>query len=1109
MSLFTQIQPEDAPRYRQSRAYHASRASGQPSRGTRGGRARGGKTNQFRIVEDSPNERPTTARSSTSRFRTLESGRLGQVHAQHDVHIEPPVSGSPPPEDIAALGVPDFDNDNEDFGQGAEVGAAEDEAKEKDSNTIGERMLRFLPYRPAFLDEILRGDGPGTNTTPHACLTCGAGDVKLVKCKDCHGQPMSCVQCLLKKHRSLPLHHVEEWTGTMLKKTTLKELGLRVYLGHNGGICKCPGIRWKAFAVGDLSGFHEVDVTFCCCNDDNDGVVYSWAQLLRVGWFPASTDRPSTAFSIQMLDFYLELNAQAKTNVYDFHKTLARVTDNSGQQKWNLYRQLGDAVRIYRHLMMLKRAGRGHDPDGINATKEGSLAIDCPACPHPSKNLPPDWQDAGAEVQWLYTLFLMTDANFKLKLKDKNIKDIELAPGWAYFVNDEKYKAHLVKHFKENGDIIEENTCSADHNAILKANIAKEGYSVSGVGAVLCARHSLVRPNGVGDLQKGERYVNMDYILLSTLINAVFMALLLTYDIACQYSKKFARRVLAFPPAMQLGSAISRIRHAIPKKHILVHGLGHSRWSLNFLPWVGRTCGEGVESTWSVSNGSSAQTKEMGAGSRHENLDSNWGSWNWRKILDFGPSLSKNLRIALRKAAKHVVNYAQYTASFDPEDIAAWELDIARWKKDPTSKPDPFEEPETHTTMNQIRQELADEDAADLRAGVIVEHEISPAAFLQNGLELEEQQRTFKLRAKNKTTTELQEKRNILTRRIGLWRKAQVVYLPTVTLLVEALAKPSGNNDEDDEDDNSAGPVLAEDLPLYLPSGLPSHLRASALVKPLLTKERKLRLAQAEDALAEIRRLRCVISTISQFRRVNVTPGQRTATRIRSYYDKFQTRIKYNASRYRAARKVLLELDPDGEWQQTLLILRDADIRGPGHLPDDEIEESEGQREVSWIWCLKGVNTGKEHVEGQYREGMRVEWAKSKARLERWQEEVLLLKEEMRRVVAYLEWHGGWWRQQSRQRQEKDGDGLISGGLSMGLVAYAEKQAVIRETLARIFGEQWYPILCAGGEVPAWIAPYKPVNEKARRDRMGRQEVLELNVDGVIDSIEEDDMDVD
>ena len=40
---------------------------------------------------------------------------------------------------------------------------------------------------------------------------------------------------------------------------------------------------------------------------------------------------------------------------------------------------------------MLKRSGRGHDPDGAGATSLGELAIECPACPHPDRNLPPEW----------------------------------------------------------------------------------------------------------------------------------------------------------------------------------------------------------------------------------------------------------------------------------------------------------------------------------------------------------------------------------------------------------------------------------------------------------------------------------------------------------------------------------------------------------------------------------------------------------------------------------------------------------------------------------------------------------------------------------------------
>ena len=45
--------------------------------------------------------------------------------------------------------------------------------------------------------------------------------------------------------------------------------------------------------------------------------------------------------------------------------------------------------------MSLKRAGRGHDPEGVCGTSQGELMVECPACPHPNRNLPDDWEKAG------------------------------------------------------------------------------------------------------------------------------------------------------------------------------------------------------------------------------------------------------------------------------------------------------------------------------------------------------------------------------------------------------------------------------------------------------------------------------------------------------------------------------------------------------------------------------------------------------------------------------------------------------------------------------------------------------------------------------------------
>lgn len=45
--------------------------------------------------------------------------------------------------------------------------------------------------------------------------------------------------------------------------------------------------------------------------------------------------------------------------------------------------------------------------------------------------------------RFLYTLFLAIDGNFKLKGKERDIRDVELMPGWGAYVPPVEYKAHV------------------------------------------------------------------------------------------------------------------------------------------------------------------------------------------------------------------------------------------------------------------------------------------------------------------------------------------------------------------------------------------------------------------------------------------------------------------------------------------------------------------------------------------------------------------------------------------------------------------------------------------------------------------------------------------
>jgi hypothetical protein len=79
------------------------------------------------------------------------------------------------------------------------------------------------------------------------------------------------------------------------------------------------------FTVVNTGGIHRVNVTFCDC----PGAVHPREQLLHVAWFPASLERPQTAFSFDVLDSFHLLTLQGKTSAFDYYYSLAHKSDNT------------------------------------------------------------------------------------------------------------------------------------------------------------------------------------------------------------------------------------------------------------------------------------------------------------------------------------------------------------------------------------------------------------------------------------------------------------------------------------------------------------------------------------------------------------------------------------------------------------------------------------------------------------------------------------------------------------------------------------------------------------------------------------------------------------
>ena len=329
------------------------------------------------------------------------------------------------------------------------------------------------------------------------------------------------------------------------------------------------------------------------------------------------------------------------------------------------------------------------------------------------------------------------------------------------------------------------------------------------------------------------------------------------------------------------------------------------------------------------------------------------------------------------------------------------------------------------------------------------------------------------------------EQRNILRSRLHAWEEILPLYIPGLLQHRNTLESQAASNSETDH---------PEDAIIWLPSQIPENLRSRICYPRLADIEDKIRTAHCYDSLDTVRRVLNVKSRLVEFKNRNVR-GQCDSTRSRTIIDRVHERAKVAAEKYRVARRAKLALVGPGDWEETLRILNDGDIRGyqdperlrvrRGHMGtlddeqaaaaaaaaaiqdavdvemDDDVADDilfeqvrerrdgtgETHRALSWIWTTESRTPNPDDGSDDI---LRAEWAKSRARAARCREEVLLLKEEMRRVIAFLDWKAAWWV--DRRGARKD---VTNKDLQEGLYAYAETQADLQKALEEEFRTIW------------------------------------------------------
>ena len=302
------------------------------------------------------------------------------------------------------------------------------------------------------------------------------------------------------------------------------------------------------------------------------------------------------------------------------------------------------------------------------------------------------------------------------------------------------------------------------------------------------------------------------------------------------------------------------------------------------------------------------------------------------------------------------------------------------------------------------------------------------------------------------------EQRNVLQTRLRGWEQLLPIYMPGLLQYKDDLA--SGSITAPYLPRHSKNP---EDADIWVPSRVAEAHRPRVCREGLAEIEDRIRTAQCHDTLDVICHTLKIKSRMVMFKNKNAR-RQREGLRSRAVIDRVHERAWAHATKYQAAREAKYALCGGGPWEEVLRVLSDGDIRGYqdkdrlrirtgrlGTLDNDQVEAAaargggegstagavedismegdgislwdqertkrdgtgETRRTLSWIWMTKSRNASEDDETDDI---LRSEWAKSRARTNRCKEEVLLLKEKMRRVLVFLEWKSDWWLQRQGVR---------------------------------------------------------------------------------------------
>ncbi|KAM5534229.1 hypothetical protein V8D89_012136 [Ganoderma adspersum] len=824
----------------------------------------------------------------------------------------------------------------------------------------------------------------------------------LFRCLDCPLSRLQCSACVLASHQARPFDRIQQWCPKhrFWDKASIPQLGFVLYLGHDGARCPSTSTRLDG---SPEHGQTTVRTLFCqpeCTTPQSSQAI----QLLEAGLWPATWLQPRTAITFATLETFHSLSLLAHVNVLDYMAHLEHLTDVvCAEDVKDRYREFNNATREFSFLRTCHRAGQ---PPVLHLSS-GSLASLCPACPQPGINMRDGWKNCDEELKYIDALHFAIDGNFHFNQKaPRSDPDDFPLTGGGHFIG----KAPTPPK--------EPSTCN-NFGAI---DYGKYQGNITGIIVLLC-RHMIVLPGGIIDLNGREKYLYVDFVIISALQRYLDLDVIIAcYDIICQYIINFWTRLdKEFTEEMvqDLVSIISaelpNIRAGVGKYHLPMHTKEcQKKFSLHLLLGACMDDGEWDEHHWGIISPMSRRLKEMSVGHREDTLNVLSNDQNVQRIHGMGKVLSFRGKKVLHEWRAHE---------------AAWKkkvLDICNHREIDSDYP--YEPPgDSALTSAQITATIVEKQCTSGDhggAGLV--------SVIQEQLQLDrvrdnigESIRTFSGTEKERTAlaTEVAD----FCARAKACDKGYKEYLQPCS---DAALRSFDNQKVPQHfprrpptepfDLDKALLARLEETRLPLPSDYHRDIRMHPAMQQAIEYERSLHEGYATEVLDDLRMHLTTHATMKD-RHAQVSGVRQNVKWDRRLAAK-KTAINQAKERYRSARRMLLLLGM-AEDNAKFKCLREVDCKAFTIL-DVERKLGDSKKLPSWIWGdFSFINQADADGIAKFLLGsLRAHWFRYK--------EVNTVREDMFRTVNSFEHNLKKWKKLATQREAQE---------KLGAAAYARR----------------------------------------------------------------------